>query len=200
MSFKSKLDNFWYYYKNHTIMAIILIFIGLGLFFTTTENKKSDFNIVLFSVNDGFEGSDIKDELDDLIVVDKDKREVKISFLPYDMNDPNSQTSTMSMQALSVWIMAGDVDVFIANKDLIEQYSADNQGMDSSIFISLDEYKINSIKSIEDDFNNIIGLCLDDIPKLKNLNLYDKDLYISALSAGENRDKIDKVFKYFLNQ
>ena len=198
MSFKSKLDNFWYYYKYHTIIGIFIVLVAFYIIFTGKDNKSSDFNIVVFSMNNPIDDTNIKQDLDNIIVTDKNKKEVKINFLPYDISDPTSQTSAMSIQALSVWLAVGDIDILIANEDIIKPYSVDEEGKNTLVFVPLNFINIDSIRTIKDVDNEDIGLLVSDIPKLKELNFYDKDLYLSVVSSGKYRDKAQAVINYLL--
>ncbi len=199
MSFKKKLDNYLYYYKYHTIIGLIIVLLASYYYFTASGNKQSDFNIVLFSINNPFADLNIKQDLDDLIVSDKNKKEVKISFLPFDVSDQNSQASMMSFQALAVWVSAQDVDILMANEEIIKNYSIDEEGKSTYTFVPLNEYKIDSVKSLEDNDKNKIALLVSDLKRLKNIEFFDKDLYISIVSNGKNKDKAEKVINYLLN-
>ncbi|MCL2320694.1 MAG: hypothetical protein FWC47_01155 [Oscillospiraceae bacterium] len=199
MSFKSKLDNFWYYYKYHTIIGIFVVLAVFFMIFTSRGNKSSDFNMVVFSMNNPIEDTNIQQDLDNIIVTDKNKKEVKINFLPYDISDPTSQTSATAIQALTVWLAVGDVDILIANEEAIKQYSVDEDGNNSFVFVPLNFINISSIKTIKDVDNEDIGLLVSDIPKFKGLDFYDKDLYLAVVSGGKYNDKAQKVIDYLLN-
>ncbi len=197
MSFKKKFENFWYYYKNHTIIAIISLIFLSYFYMSGKDNTLSSCNILLLSSNNPFESSSLKDDIDDFINEDNNKYEVKINFLPFDIENPNSQVNIQAYQALSVWMLAKDVDIFIADKDVIYSYSIQDDEKNSSVFAPLDEYAkegMNYIKSVD---NSVIAINILDT-KLRNLNFYDKSLYISIISNGSNLKNSAKVMSFLL--
>ncbi|WP_310604678.1 hypothetical protein [Anaerosporobacter sp.] len=118
MTFKEKREYFNTYYLRKTIVAILAVtLLGYLLYQTLSPKPEELLNVAV--VNDYFESEKLKSFLSDLnthFEVDPDNQKIMFDYSYYISDTDVSQNSVSSIQKLSTYISAEQIDVIIADE------------------------------------------------------------------------------------
>ncbi len=124
---KEKIENFWYHYKVHTIVGLLLVFCAVALLAPTSERKKPDLKMVYFS--DIPIASQSKEEVNSDLTKNSVVRdingdgEVLIYFdeivCPF---DADAQMDEVTMSKIQTVAYAGDHTLLLAHEYALEDY------------------------------------------------------------------------------
>jgi hypothetical protein len=209
---EKKARNFFYYYKFHMLVGIIVILILVFTVKGFINQEKPDFNTAFIGK---ISYSDVIDQLKDAFKANVP--EIKVpgfdgAFLSDD--DQSEQQYAMTMKA-TVLFASGDVDLFITDKESYLRYAK------NGAFISLDEIAPGLGVDMEKNKDNVIGIEDTDIngeakvtaePVVKHLYGVDitnssvlkesgvlgDSFIVSIYVNSKNSDKALKVIQYLM--
>ena len=195
MTFKKKLENYWYYHKWHTIIGAVLIaFFGMTAYQMATKTVYD--NTVAVAGNVPATLADQQAFTDDIIYCFEDTNddgEINIStiFVPLGGeigSVTDAEMALMYPQQLQALIAADDANIFIVSEDIILDYGKANAFADITELqkeLGLDEKYYNAVK-------------ITDFELLKELNLYNDVDYYFAIRVHNELDsmKESKRVKY----
>ena len=195
MSFKSKLSNFWYYHKWHTILGIIGVCFAVMISYQMMTKTVYDNEIVIA----GNVPSTLADQpafADDIRYCFNDTNgdgEINIAttFVPFGTEINSVTDAEMALaypQQLMALIAADDADIFIVSEDILIDYGKDKAFADITDLqkqLGLEEKHYNGIK-------------ITDFELLKELNLYNDVDYYIAVRVHDDLDTMSdkKRIKY----
>lgn len=200
---KEKMENFWYYYKVHTIVGIFALIVIIYSIVSAMARKDTILNVTFLG---GYLEEDKRIELQDeatkLFAKDPEKQEVAITFNIYDkeLKDPTSMAIQQKIIAMS---QVGELDVLILEKDEFMKFS------EVGLFIKLDDVeglKDQDIKFVKtkikdtDTEEHSYGIDIEDSQILKSLGYDTKD---KVLGIGVNSKRVDTsvgFIKWILNK
>lgn len=157
-SLKERLENFWYYYKWHTIIIVAVIVLASVLIGQLVNKREYDINIVyaggyymskisndgippyetalksLERVVDDYNGDgEININLDERYILTAKEIDEQLSL----GNSPNETRIKEDYTDLNNIVMAGDFHVMLLSRALYDDYS---ERYDGAIFVSLESY------------------------------------------------------------
>lgn len=119
---KAKLDNYWYYYKIHTIVALLSVVVLVFLISDMAGRKTPILNVILTGNNINYENlSSLQDRATDKFAKGN-KQEVALSFLTFDKNSQSQQTIAVSEKILAM-IQAKELDILVMDRDSFDTYA-----------------------------------------------------------------------------
>ena len=138
MSAKGKLAYFWYYYKVHTIVAILVIFFAAMFIRDIVTAKDYNFYSILFNARQ-LSGDSLESAFSEYAGLDTENYECYIdastglsltSFTEYDM---------ATVQKLMATIQIGDLDTVVFNSELFNNYAGNEMFLDLRTVLSKEE-------------------------------------------------------------
>lgn len=133
---KEKLKYFWYYYKIHTLVAIVLI-IGAGnLIYTIVTQKDSVLNVVLVNtfLEEAYDSEELAADFALYARIDTGKFEVTIDSGLYIDYENTDQYSYANLQKIMAMAAGGTLDILLADDDYIDH------NLNSGIFVDLHDF------------------------------------------------------------
>ncbi|WP_167955381.1 hypothetical protein [Anaerosporobacter faecicola] len=142
MTFKEKVQYFNMYYLKKVIFGVIaLVFVSYLLFETLSPKPDELLNIAV--VNDYFDQTKVKEFLKDLDThfdVDPDKEVINFDYSYYIAENDVSENSVSSIQKLSTYIAAKQIDVIIADETNFKQLAANGYFYNLSDLLPADQF------------------------------------------------------------
>ncbi len=183
MSFKKKLENYWYYYKWHTVIAVFIIFVVGFTIKSATESKENDLFMVY--VSDKAIDTDVSGKLGKDLEKNKLIKDVngdsEVNFyldtLVTSLDGNNSDVA--SMQKLQVYMLAGEQSLMLVHKYIPEDY--DGTFEDISAYASEDDtvYKGSNGK--------ITAISVEGNSYLENMGINTENLYIGIHARSDKQ-------------
>lgn len=190
MSFSEKIIHFREYYRNITIISLIIITFIVYLIVTMMKPRidtKLNMTIIdspIFQENlDNF-----KITLEDYFEIDPKTENIDINNSMY--FNSGAEFELNARQAITVYFMAGDIDIIIAQENDMNNFAT--QGMliplSSSLPIDLNDSLSNSFYSATDEETgqeDVYGILLKDSPLFKDY-ISDETPYILGIAANSS--------------
>ena len=181
---KNKLENYWYHYKWHTIIGVMIIIAIIG---STSvggiKSKKYGFNAILMGIY-----------LDDSKKAQIEERgKVNIEFLPAGKNVDN-ELSSISLQKVIAMTTLGSYDVIILDREFFDDYAKQGFFLKLDDVIAKNNLKDNSLKYIRtnsslDTKEYTYGIELKKNNSLENAQYDVKDKVIGIYAKTKVADK-----------
>lgn len=179
MSLNGKLAYFWYYYKVHTIAAIMIITFLCVLIRDIRASKDYGFYAAYFNAEQTFSAEEQMEAFAKYADIDTEKYNVYLdSDMYYSLSDM-SETSYAASQKFTAMLYSGDVDVVVADEETFTTYSLSETFRDLRTVLPED-----LLEKYKDCFFYIDG---DAIEAFNSEEIY--------LSAGEDTSYYDEIMK-----
>lgn len=213
MTSKEKLEYFKTYYLKIVIASVLVLGVLVYILYQSLS-PKPDVLLNIAVVNDYFEQEQVKNFLSDIdsyFEVDSDKENITFDYNYYISNTDNTQNSYASIQKLTSYVYAKDIDVIITDeayfKNLTEQgYFVDlTDLLPTDIYTELiDKYYTGAI--VEEDEQGVTstgaeepyGIYLDDSSVYKNSGSTMTKPVIGVVSNSPNKDNAIRFIKFLL--
>lgn len=204
-TFKQKFENFWYHYKVHVIVGILLVAMGTHLFISIFFKPKFDATLNIIS-SSSFEGSSIffLEHIEEILPdYDKDGR-VTMEVNPIQVGGGEQSPlagDALSAQQAKFFATTSDNKLFLYLLDDTGYKSAVDIGMsfkDLSEFNSpnikgdkyyLNETKLSELFSLDDTLNDMY-LCIVDFEKYTSKSNSSQKIY------DRNYDFLKRMIEY----
>lgn len=139
MTLKGKLSYFWYYYKIHTIVAVIVLIFVISYIHQIATDKPCAFYAILLNANNTPENADTSDLWEDKFQsyagIDPDAYQVNIDTSVTLYSDDSSQYDTANRMKITARMSAGDIHAILADTENFEIYAREESFYDlTSIF------------------------------------------------------------------
>lgn len=129
MSLKGKLSYFWYYYKVHTIVTIIVIIVG-GAFIHDIITAK-DYNFYAVMLNSSHLDSDaLESSFGEYAQLDMEKYQCYIDTLSTLSYQSQSEYDLATLQRTIALVQTGDLDVMVLDAQVFYNFSLNSMLMD----------------------------------------------------------------------
>ena len=122
---KEKLEYFWLYYKWHVIITVVAI-VAITSFIYTTVTKKETSLYALFLnsfVTAEDSGNSYKQGFLDMAGIDCDKYKIIVDTNLYFQPGAMDEDSYNALQKISIYVAAGEIDLFGADLTTFEYYA-----------------------------------------------------------------------------
>lgn len=187
-TFMEKLDNYWYYYKVHTIVAVLAVFALIFFISDGLKQKTPVLNVVLTGQTISEDRlTSLQNEATARFAKGK-KQEVSLEFLVLDRNS-NSQESMAVLAKITAMVQAKDLDVIVMDRDSFDSYA--KQGL----FLRLDT--INGAPVLKDGKLKFVMSRVDD--KEDSDHPYGIDVSNNEILKGTGYDTKGKVLGIAVN-
>lgn len=127
MTLKGKLSYFWYYYKVHTIVAILVLIFIISFIQQFVTNKPYAFYAVLLNADNNPETVDTsflwEDEFQTYAGIDPDSYQINIDTSVTLSSDGGSQYDMANRQKMTAMMHVGDIHAFLADTENFESYA-----------------------------------------------------------------------------
>lgn len=198
--FKSKWDNYWYYYKIHTWIGIFVVFVLAVTITQCVQTVKPDVYIDLVTSVPVTDSSIALDGVFDDVLTDvneDEKKHINISTL-YLNEEMKSEQDMAMQQKMMLELAAGDVTLFIFDKTNLDRYITQDAYSPLSDFIDLAPYQGMDGKLIERD-GVPYAISLKGSKKLQELGFATDDLYGAFRFVPEKAAKDEKKMMEYQN-
>lgn len=198
--FKSKWDNYWYYYKIHTWIGIFVVFVLAVTITQCVQTVKPDVYIDLVTSVPVTDSSIALDGVFDDVLTDvneDEKKHINISTL-YLSEEMKSEQDMAMQQKMMLELAAGDVTLFIFDKTNLDRYITQDAYSPLSDFIDLAPYQGMDGKLIERD-GVPYAISLKGSKKLQELGFATDDLYGAFRFVPEKAAKDEKKMMEYQN-
>ncbi len=185
MSFKKKTENFWYYYKWHTIIGILALVLIAYAIKSSVGSKENDLFMVYVSdkgVNPASCDMLETDFKDSDILKDVNGDGEKVFYLDNMVVSMDGTNNDMALlQKLQVYMMAGEQSLMLVHKYIPEDY--DGAFEDISAFASEDDVTYTGAEG------KITAISVEGNSYLESLGFNTDNLYIALHARTEKQEK-----------
>ena len=199
MTFKQKLENFKYYYKWHTIIAVFVIFLAVIGIKSCVESKEPDINILYVSdkyvQNDAGEKFQKQLSQNNFITdVNKDGKEY-FYFEPVIISyEGNDNQNFAVYQKLQVQMFAGQQSLMLVHQYVLEDYDG--------AFENIGDYAKEDDKTFTGNQKFVSGISVEGNKFLEDIGINTENLYIAMhvrtekqIKKGELEDEYKQAYK-----
>ena len=121
---KQKLQYFWCYYKWHTIIAVLAVIFLISFIHEVVTRKDTAFyGIFLNSWAKEDATADFESGFMEAAGIDPDSYEINLDTSLYITDDAMDETSYASVQKMTVYVAAGEIDVLVSDASSINRYA-----------------------------------------------------------------------------
>ena len=122
MTFKGKLDYFWYYYKTHTIAAILILIFGITFIHNIVTAK--DYNFYGIMLNSSIlDGDAMAESFGEYAALDMENYECFIDTLSTLSYQSQNQYDMATLQKLVALVQSKDLDVMVLDAQVFDNFS-----------------------------------------------------------------------------
>lgn len=189
--FMEKLDNYWYYYKVHTIVAIIAIFVLIFFISDGLKQKTPVLNVVLTGQSISEDRlTALQNEATSRFTKGK-KQEVSMEFLAFNPNS-NSEESIAVLAKITAMVQAKDLDVIVMDRNSFDSYAKEGMFLRLDNINGLPELKDGALKFVmsrvndKDDAEHPYGIDVSNSETLKSVG-YDTEGKVLGIAASTQR-------------
>jgi len=209
MTFKKKLEYIWDYYK-YPIIGFCVGLILLGSFINTRYINPPPGSALFIAWSAGFATDEqidkLKTVLDEQIVAENINKEVFISMF-FD-----SEFNPAGVQRLMAMLAAGEIDLFIVDPPLLEEYAAqtfirplDNmlaeiKTRNPTIYTLMEENIVYALFKSDDGSitEQAMGINIGGSPLLTKLEFYEQELIISiSINIGNLENAVRGLIAFY---
>lgn len=205
---KEKIDNFFYYYKTHLIVAVFLTVILVIGIRSCADRKVIDLKVVYFS--DALTASETADTMEKsfaenglLADIDGDgEKTFHLDSIVHDF-DIDGSVDEATVNKIQATMFAGDHTLMLVHKYALEDYDGSYEDISSHA-------KEGDGKFISPNSGAVIGISVAGNPYLEKMGIPTDNLYVamrlrteSEIKKGKNKNHFDhayKVMDYILSQ
>ncbi len=123
MDLKGKLSYFWDYYKIHTIVAAVALFLIITMIRDIAAAKDYAFYGVYFNALQTFSAEEQMSAFSEYLELDTENYEAMLDSTMYYSFTDLSETSLAASQKFFAMIQTGDIDVTIADEEIFTNYA-----------------------------------------------------------------------------
>lgn len=213
MSFKEKIAYFNMYYLKKVILTVCIASI-LGYLIYQTIAPRPDELLNIAVINDYFDQEKVKDFVSDLdthFEVNPDNEKITFDYSYYISDSDMSQNSISSIQKLSTYVSAKQIDVVITDEACFKSLIEDgylislSELLPADMYTELaDRYYSGAIKD-EDLKGNVsygpqasYGIYIDDSEIYKNSGTTIEKPILGVISNSPNKDNTIELIRYLL--
>lgn len=185
---KEKAENFWYYYKVHTIVVVVLIVIVTIGILSAVSRKDSALNVTILGhlVNDE-KRQNLQNEVTSKLIKNS-KQEISLNFMAFD-KDSKDEASIAVVQKIVAMVSMKDLDILIADREVFDSYAKQGMFLRLDTVNGLSMLKNNGIKFIN---SRAEGKDTEDVP-------YGIDVADNKILLGMDYDSDNKVLGIVAN-
>ena len=206
MTRKEKIQYFNDYYRNKTVIGVIILAALVSILYTVFSAKPET---ILYAaiINDSLD-EDKKNELTsdfaEKAQIDLDSKEIIVDS-SFFISDENPRASMASEQKLMVYTSANDIDVIITDEEQFKHYQSQgffddlSENLPEDLYSKLGDsfYLVNDTK---DDSINAYGIYLDGSKVYKETGSVIEKPVIGILANSENKEYGVKFIRYLLGE
>ena len=206
MTRKEKIQYFNDYYRNKTVIGVIILAALVSILYTVFSAKPET---ILYAaiINDSLD-EDKKNELTsdfaEKAQIDLDSKEIIVDS-SFFISDENPSASMASEQKLMVYTSANDIDVIITDEEQFKHYQSQgffddlSENLPEDLYSKLGDsfYLVNDTK---DDSINAYGIYLDGSKVYKETGSVIEKPVIGILANSENKEYGVKFIRYLLGE
>lgn len=199
-TFKAKWDNYWYYYKVHTWIGIFILIVMIFSITQCVQTVKPDVSIDVVSTGALTESYFDPDEYfsDTITDINGDGKKHIILTSLYISADAKSEQDIAMQQKMMIELAAGDVTLFLFDKDNLDRYLKQDAYAPLSDFLDLSPYEGEEGKLVEQ--NGIpVAISLKGSAKLSEMGFLSDDLYAAFHFVPEKSKNDEKKMAEFEN-
>lgn len=123
MNLKGKLSYFWDYYKVHTIVAIISVFLITILIRDIVTSKDYAFYGVYFNARQTFSAEEQMNTFCEYAGIDTENYQALLDNTMYFSTEDMSETTIASSQKFAAMIQTAEIDIVVADEDVFTNYA-----------------------------------------------------------------------------
>ena len=213
MTFKNKVEYIWEYYKVPIIIFGVLLALIGSLINTIFINPPPKITLAI-SWNAGYVFEEQLEVLSNVMneqIIDESKNE-RVDVLHLFFTDDDPMISMANIQRLAAMVAAGQIDIFIVNSLLLEDYSINGylqpmdevlskvRVLDPEVYSRIEERLTSALFESEDRnvTERIMGIDLSDSPLLSELGFFEQERFLSiSITAGNIENAARAIIAFF---
>lgn len=199
-SFKAKWDNYWYYYKIHTWIGIFVLFVMIVSISQCVQTVKPDVTVDMVTSGAVTENMFEADEHFGEIITDVNKdgnKHIVWSNL-YITEEAKSEQDVATQQKMMIELAAGDVTLFLFDKNNLDRYITQDAYSPLADFIDIAPYEAEEGRLVERD-GTVYAISLKGSQKLADMGFVTDDLYAAFRFVPEKSAKDEKKMAEYDN-
>lgn len=188
--FKGRLSYFFYYYKTHTIIAVLAIIAIILTISSYVNRKEIILRVVYVNAFPNVEITEIANEFSQTLPdFDVKKQEVQLDDSFYIASENRTEYDDTNEQKLVLMAAAGEIDGCLTDKHYLEVFEENEYLLDLSTILKDEEMKLYKEKLIYDDTGIPIAINVSDAPNIIETNSYpNSDCYYCIFVTSKNTD------------
>jgi len=176
MSLKGKLSYFWDYYKIHTIVVIVAVFLITVIIRDIVNSKDYAFYGIYFNAVQSFSADGQMEQFSEYMGIDTENYQALLDTGMYYSLTNLSETTIASSQKFAAMVQAGDVDIVVSDEDVFANYAA------NELFYDLREVlPADLLEKYKDDIFYIDGAQIEALNTDENMDYEEEQEYYADL-------------------
>jgi hypothetical protein len=197
MSRKEKIEYIWDNYKIHIIAMLIAILALSSFIYSYVTKVEYVFNLTILC-NDMDENSraNLEKQITNYVTPKGEKRkQAVVEVMPITDTGDSSPMTAQYMQKFMVKLAAGEIDLLIFDKSMLETYTK------QEALIKLDDIVNDKpVQGVSDNTKGLYAVEADNIKILKDVGFNTKDKLVGITSSGKQKEKTVSVLKWMINK
>lgn len=199
--FSKKIEYFWYYYKIHTIIIVLLACMFGSILHSIVTKKETVLSIAYINAFPNVDDEIFIEDFESFLGLNPKNQQVILDSTYYIDDESTSPYAVTYQQKFSTNAMAGKLDVVLADVTNFDFYGSQGFFRDLSTILSpqlLEKYQDNlyyaNLPYDDSDKDVPIGIRIDDTNKISQTSSYpNTDAYFGIIS---NSEAVDYALSY----
>lgn len=205
--FKGRLTYFFYYYKWHVLISLVLIIFAVTFIYGRVTQKDTILQVIMVNGFPNIEAETIMEDFNRNITMNPKKEQTLLDTSFYINTDSPTMFDEQNSEKLFVMSAAGVVDVVLANKDYFLTMAETGYLLDMSKILTdeqMQQYKDRFL--YYDSPNNyaegeeLVGIDVTDSPLLKNTQSYPNDQVYFCIIMNSSHTDLALTFLEYLDE
>lgn len=206
MSFQSKVQYIWTYYKLWIFGAIVILFIlGYAIYTTMGIHKDAVINVTFVNADEiTVSESSLFDEFIDTHFDPKlDCADVSANF-HISLSDSGTASGT-AVQVLSAQILSGEIDALISDKDIIHYMASGGSLANLTDVFSkelLEKYQSQLIYATDEESGESypVGISLNESSRFQDEHFMSEPAVLGVGITSEHMDAVEMFVDYLMSE